>query len=1327
MDELQKLYDVLVREGKYTKSFDEFKNKWSSDTDYQNKVFDVVSRDGLYTKDKQSFFQKYSGAEPVFQEQQAIAQPQVKKKEPTMVSKSGATSSESPKPISKYGQQFAEIPTAKPKQEAPLVLTEEERATYVPPKPKPFDIVSATETMKKAKELAKEEYKKDPTRVVIEEKEKAAARKEDELQNSYSTYFGNRLGIGGANLNEIIASAPESLYRLGAAPQNAIAALTGWDIEATPESFKKTFNVTNPVLDLVKNEKEALRKNAQKFERKNYETTSIYDNITKGNYSDAFELLGAGIGESAPVSIAMMLGGAALTPAELTSLSTVGFLNQNVEEYGSRNPNASEIEKTIKGLGLSASESVFEAVGTGTIGSVYKDIIKREGVEQGAKVFRDGLVQMYKSALKKYGAAAGAIGEGVEEVATQITQNMINGDQPFNGVPDAFLLGVGSGTVMASPISAANAVKSLDNKVNKYYASKEIGGIIKDTDKENLSEFFNVSVNDPITKEQISISKNKYSKDLLNDEVKSKLKNGTISEDDAKQIAYVFNKLNNISNAVQSLDVSDDAKLNIANLLNEKQNLELAIQGKDEAIVVKEKNRISEINKEITDAIQKQTTDEGLLRTEQPQVGLQELGEGDQVTEVITEEAKPKEEVVVALSDVKNTSEFIAANNLSSEIMDKSGEFFPANPEKKIEDILSERYHEVKLDGSNPDLVKAVEDAVGKTIQTQQKPTEEAKPKEEVVFSNDKKLNNFLNELSTNGKLETNPINQREFIYNDGTSLELNRFDKGDKNEIVLQDINVLDKSKGEGSKVMKDITNTADKLGYKITLEAKPFGRDPKALDIENLVKFYEKNGFQIDMSAYGGDFNSREEFIDYAKDNPSESIPMFREPSAVAEVITEEATPDFQYEEEVKKYKWYVVDTENKKAVTGFEFKEDAKDALSDYDGDPNFKLVSKTSLGKYGIEDPTQKFISAGKNIDEEVADLETLLRENRFSSGYNEKYKKNAAQIENHRRLADLARKALAKIAPNVKIILHETTDSYDSAVPKRSQGAFITKTNTIHINLQYADVETVPHEVFHAILFIKIKTDRRATKVTKEMFESVKKVLDKDSPVYKQIEEVASNYDETLQDEERLAELFGILSVNYEKLPVPAKNAIVRFIEKIAKLFGLDATKLIGRTDNSVINLLNTLSEKVAKGEEIQESEIAILGVGGDGKRATLFKQVNNINDIIKLARANGFSEEAISTVLNNRGFSEQEITDALSTELGAKATVEVTEELLPGNEELLNKVDALIERQQSKDIQKEKIAENVKKLMEKSDAYNNATDIQKEKLIRDANKKIGIN
>lgn len=94
MEELQKLYDVLVREGKYTKTFDEFKTRWSQDEAYKTQVFDVVSRDGLYTKDKNSFFQKYSAQEPI-QEVKNATSP-VKKKF-ALDSSSEVGSSELPK------------------------------------------------------------------------------------------------------------------------------------------------------------------------------------------------------------------------------------------------------------------------------------------------------------------------------------------------------------------------------------------------------------------------------------------------------------------------------------------------------------------------------------------------------------------------------------------------------------------------------------------------------------------------------------------------------------------------------------------------------------------------------------------------------------------------------------------------------------------------------------------------------------------------------------------------------------------------------------------------------------------------------------------------------------------------------------------------------------------------------------------------------------------------------------------------------------------------------------------------------------------------------
>ena len=74
MGDLEKLFNVLVREGKYTKSFEEFKTQFS-EKDYQTKVFDAVVRDGLYTKDKQSFLNKYTTQGDVVEKKNPIVTP----------------------------------------------------------------------------------------------------------------------------------------------------------------------------------------------------------------------------------------------------------------------------------------------------------------------------------------------------------------------------------------------------------------------------------------------------------------------------------------------------------------------------------------------------------------------------------------------------------------------------------------------------------------------------------------------------------------------------------------------------------------------------------------------------------------------------------------------------------------------------------------------------------------------------------------------------------------------------------------------------------------------------------------------------------------------------------------------------------------------------------------------------------------------------------------------------------------------------------------------------------------------------------------------------
>ena len=99
MDELQKLYNVLSRDGYYTKSFDEFVAQWE-DGAYRDKVYQVVSRDGLYTKDKESFLAKYSSATQPAQ-QQPVQQPLVPMS--PLKKKEGSTSPSESGVLERYG------------------------------------------------------------------------------------------------------------------------------------------------------------------------------------------------------------------------------------------------------------------------------------------------------------------------------------------------------------------------------------------------------------------------------------------------------------------------------------------------------------------------------------------------------------------------------------------------------------------------------------------------------------------------------------------------------------------------------------------------------------------------------------------------------------------------------------------------------------------------------------------------------------------------------------------------------------------------------------------------------------------------------------------------------------------------------------------------------------------------------------------------------------------------------------------------------------------------------------------------------------------------
>ena len=188
------------------------------------------------------------------------------------------------------------------------------------------------------------------------------------------------------------------------------------------------------------------------------------------------------------------------------------------------------------------------------------------------------------------------------------------------------------------------------------------------------------------------------------------------------------------------------------------------------------------------------------------------------------------------------------------------------------------------------------------------------------------------------------------------------------------------------------------------------------------------------------------------------------------------------------------------------------------------------------------------------------------------------------------LVEKAKTALSGILPNVDVVLYNTEEEYKKAVGESlSSGTFVD--DTIHINPKRANGRTVAHEVFHAVLLSMVKTDPEAQRITAKMITAIEKVLPPDMKAKLQ-QFVEDGYDgqDEVWDEEKLAELIGFLADGYPSLSKPAQSLIKQWLDQIAKFFGLKEF-----TDAEVVDLMNTLSGKVSKGEVLTEEDIKILG------------------------------------------------------------------------------------------------------------------------------------
>jgi hypothetical protein len=485
--------------------------------------------------------------------------------------------------------------------------------------------------------------------------------------------FLEGLDKGAAYLGEAIASIPETLIDIAGLPLKGLVELgvLPENTATTSEELKKGLGVENPILDYFVAEQEKSTRQLDIYDKKRFKTTSPTDNFSNGDYYDGFVTMGNAIGESAGVSIAFMYGGATKGIAKTGKFMTTALTGTELRQQREQNPEQTELENITKSIALAGAESFFSAITQGSLGKVYKDIIFKQGKEAGEVTFKNGLIAMYESALKKYGVAIAPVGEGIEEVATQITQNAIEGYPLFQGIADAFVIGMGSGGVYGAPITVSQASQGVNNAITRTRISKILKDTPGPTNVKKTFQLFNKS--NVTTEQQVKISSLKNADVILKQDLDTAVTNGEVTQNQANAILKNFYNTQGTTNRVKSLGIDGSLQTEAINLLKEKEVLEKAIKrGKSKPLADVKLGQVETINNRLRE-ISKESSDLSKVKDVATTKKFAE-GVGLAVVEANTEEnQKALEEAAPEDFDINKDYGFISGKNiyLNNKVLDQ--------------------------------------------------------------------------------------------------------------------------------------------------------------------------------------------------------------------------------------------------------------------------------------------------------------------------------------------------------------------------------------------------------------------------------------------------------------------------------------------------------------------------------------------------------------------------------------------------------------------------------------------------------------------------------
>lgn len=397
------------------------------------------------------------------------------------------------------------------------------------------------------------------------------------------------------------------------------------------------------------------------------ETTKQWGDLKKQDFWGGAVL---GLAESAPA----MIGGAGPAGWAQRTAQMYAQVSDGLAEEMESNPefkDVSENEKLAITLPIGITGAILEEFGLrnikgsqGLINSLTLRALGKAGKGVTAKTFRELVENEVESAIARgaititaAGAAEFETGAAQElaDTSYKALYNEIKGKEMFD-TPDSVQDLIENVAVAGAQEAVGGFILGVPTGVSAAYSEK---GFLK-MDDASFETFANMANDDKMQSAYIASLKNKIAQ-------------GELSVSEAKD------QLNNYRNSVGLFRQLPDGlttqeKKEAMNLLKEKRDLENYINGKDPALVVKQKSRITEINDSLTklsenNAVQEQSTTEIPVQSE---TGVSEEVEGrtpEAKPEVVTEQVTEEEVKDFDLTLPDNKDNIIVADSSNGFIL----------------------------------------------------------------------------------------------------------------------------------------------------------------------------------------------------------------------------------------------------------------------------------------------------------------------------------------------------------------------------------------------------------------------------------------------------------------------------------------------------------------------------------------------------------------------------------------------------------------------------------------------------------------------------------